>query len=282
MMMDVAPAPQRHLWTRQPSELAMLCGDWTPGPVPWGWDAEEKKDGIRAMYIDGQLLTREGVPIECAAHVLPDLQRLERRFGQRMFFDGEFMEPGGFHETLAVFASRGKRASAGVFHLFDALPLDEWRADSCQMPLSARRDAIGWALGEWSPQWVRRIPSVAVGSRSAVEMLARATWAANLEGLVIKDSRSLYRRKRSPAWAKVKRKLSIIATVLEVLHDGAALKIEAHGKRLRVAVPLGFRASVIRLGPVAIGTSCKVEALEWSASGAALRQGRLVAPIRGG
>jgi ATP-dependent DNA ligase len=269
----IAPPPRDPRFIPRPSELCALATDWKPGPVPSGWVAQEKIDGIRALWIDGQLLTREGVPIECAAHVVPDLQRLERRFGQRMFFDGEYREDGGFHETLAVFNSRGQRAGAGTFFLFDAVPLEDWRADTSEKPLTARQSEIGWALGDWAPKWVRRLPARAVASSLMVDVLAKATWAAGLEGLVLKDSRAPYRRQRSASWLKVKQTLTLAGLIIEVVPGTAAVRVEIASKRVKVAVPVRMRNL---LGAEAIGMPCMCEAMEWNATGSALRQGRLV------
>jgi hypothetical protein len=56
--------------------------------------------------------------------------------GRRMFFDGEFQVDGALKSTPAHFGSRGPRGDAGVLHLFDMLPLDDWRADRCKEPCS--------------------------------------------------------------------------------------------------------------------------------------------------
>jgi hypothetical protein len=62
--------------------------------------------------------------------------------GRRMFFDGEFQVDGALKSTPAHFG-RGPRGDAGVLHLFDMLPLDDWRADRCKEPCSARLDRLG-------------------------------------------------------------------------------------------------------------------------------------------
>lgn len=262
-------APRHPRFLPAPTELVQLAGVWRPGPVEMGWSAEEKHDGIRAAWVDGALYSREGLPLDLP-DVAADLARLEQRFGQAMMFDGEHVEPGGYLDTLAWLSSPGKRRAAGTFHLFDAVPLDQWRRDDCPLPLTARRDAIVRALGDWKPEHVRRVTSVAVRSQTAVEMLARTVWAQGGEGLVLKRDDSLYRRGRSPAWLKHKRALRLSGVVVEILHQGAAARVEIGGRVVRVAVAQPLRRTL------AMGMTVSIEAMEWTKT-AALRQGRAVA-----
>lgn len=257
-----------------PVEIVMLAGVWGSAPLPAGWDAEEKIDGIRAARIDGVLYSREGVPLDIP-HVAAELARLERRFGEPMMFDGEYQEPGGYLDTLAWLSSRGKRAAAGTFHLFDAVPLEQWRRDVCDEPLTARRHFIRRALGDWQPDRVRVVDARPVQSRGNVEAIAAEIWARGGEGVVLKDGASLYRRGRSPAWLKHKRALRLSGLVVEVQHQGAAARVEIGGRVVRVAVAPPLRRTL------AVGMTVSIEAMEWTKT-AALRQGRAVAIGREG
>lgn len=256
-------APRDPRFAPRPTEIVQLAGVWDAAALPVGWEAEEKVDGIRCAWIEGQLFSREGAGLEIP-HVAAELARLERRFGQRMMLDGEYQEPGGFLDTLAWHSSRGKRAPAGTFHLFDAVPLDDWRADACEEPLTERRRFIAAALGDWEPQHVRRVLPLPVANRREVEQLAATVWARGGEGLMLKDGASLYRRERSASWLKVKRKLALTGVVREILHNGKALSVEIGGRKVRVS-------SQLRPTP-SVGMHVSIEAMEWSNTGA-LRQG---------
>lgn len=76
-------------------------------------------------------------------HVAPDLAGLERRYGEVMVFEGEYLEPGGFPATLAALKPGYRGERRGTIHMFDAVPAEQWRTDICQEPLGMRREAIG-------------------------------------------------------------------------------------------------------------------------------------------
>ncbi|KXU30917.1 hypothetical protein AXW74_15040 [Sphingobium sp. AM] len=125
-----------------PAELCALAVKWD-GTVPTGGlIVQEKLDGIRALWIDGQLVTRGGTAIGGTSHIAAALAPLERVFGRPMMLDGEFQVDGALQPTLRHFANGGRYGDAGRLFLFDAVPLDDWRADRCPMPLTARLNAL--------------------------------------------------------------------------------------------------------------------------------------------
>jgi ATP-dependent DNA ligase len=210
------------------TELCQLLGDWD-GTTPTGgvW-FEQKHDGWRALRfagIDGQvrLWTRNGLPIEGTGHILWRLEQMEQAAGEPMMFDGEFVVDGTLDATKR-WAEKGWRAGgeAGVFHLFDGMPLSAWQAGGDPTPLYERKKRLkalfdasagdGW---EWrpgsrgrdenGPPAVQLVEDGWAADAGEVIAGARRVWATGGEGLVLKDWSSPYRRTRSPAWAKVKR-----------------------------------------------------------------------------
>lgn len=262
--MDTPPPPDPR-FKPAPAELCQLAGDWSPSAsLPRECDAEEKHDGIRALWIERQAMSREGVPLDCAEHAAAELRELERRCRRRMMIDSEYQEPGGFLDTLAAMSSRGRRGGMGTMFVFDAVPLDQWHADECSEQLWQRRERLMDAFTGWRPQWLRLVnPTPVYGN---VEALAATVWARGGEGLMLKDRRSLYRRHRSAAWLKVKRKLELVGRVVEILHGGAAAKVQVEGRTVRVAA-----ANY----PLSVGMAVAIEAMEWTDRGQ-LRQGRIV------
>lgn len=208
------------------NSLCQLAGDWR-GKLPEGGAmAEPKIDGFRAMRftgIDGKvrLWTRNGMPIEGVGHILWQLDAIERAAGEPMFFDGEFQVEGTLDATKR-WCERGWKlgGEAGVYHLFDAIPLSCWQAGGDPTPLYQRKARLKAAFEaatvdewEWRPGSRGRdegaIPVVLVedqwlGSRADVVDEVRRVWADGGEGLVLKDSMAPYQRSRNGAWLKVK------------------------------------------------------------------------------
>lgn len=259
-------APRDPRFTPLPVEMCQLASVWTPSPLPPGWDAEEKHDGVRAIWSKGQLWSREGNPLPLD-HVAADLARLERRFGEPMVFDGEYVESEGFLATLAAIKPGYRGERRGALHIFDAIPAEQWRTDTCSQPLGSRRDAIGRAMGGWKPEHVRRVLAVPVAGRGDVEKLAGEIWARDGEGLVLKRRDSLYRRQRNRDWLKHKRALALRGLVVEMIGERAA-RVAIEGRVYRAAVPPGYT-------PV-VGMTVDVAAMEYTATGG-LRHGRIVA-----
>jgi ATP-dependent DNA ligase len=206
----------------RPAELVQLFGSWNGKVPPEGCWVEEKLDGFRAAWINGQFVTRDGVSIEGAGHIVHALHLLERAYGEPAFFDGEWQVGGTLAATQAHFARRGRGGDAGTLHLFDAMPLSEWKADACTEILAVRKrrlveaftamqaDPLAW---EWAPGSRGRtpkepalaiVPDRWLATAADVWQLARETWARGGEGLVLKDAESLYQRRRASTWWKVK------------------------------------------------------------------------------
>lgn len=192
-------------FVRGPSELCTLAVKWD-GKVPvGGLIVQEKVDGIRALWIDGQLVTREGHAIGGTGHIAEALAKLEKAFGRRMMLDGEFQVDGALRPTLRHFANGGRYGDAGRLFLFDAVPLDDWRGDRCQMPLGVRLEALDAAGAVLAGDTVSVLPWRLCASSGAVQAEAAAVWARNGEGLVAKVPASRYQRRRDPSWIKVKK-----------------------------------------------------------------------------
>ena len=197
--------PRNPMFVRTPSELCTLATRWD-GDVPeGGLIVQEKIDGWRALWIDGELVTRGGMPIEGVNHIADELRMIERACGERMFLDGEFQVGGTLAATKAHCERGWRGGDAGHLYLFDALPREEWRRDACAAPLSARLARLAAAVASLPLRHVSVLPWALRGSAQAVLDDATAVWARNGEGLVVKLPSSVYRRSRAREWGKVKR-----------------------------------------------------------------------------
>jgi DNA ligase-1 len=262
-------APRDPRFVRLPTELCQLAGVWS-GKMPAGeWQAEEKIDGVRAIWMDGQLWSREGAPLDLP-HLVGELGELERRLGGAMVIDCEYQEPGGFLDTLTVLGSQGRREPCGKLHVFDAVQRQQWRDDNCSETLAERQARIMDAYRDWQPEYVARVKPIAVRSVAAVDMLARAIWRNGGEGLVLKRRDSLYRRRRSSDWQKLKREITLAGEIRSITADNKAASVQI-GERV-VSLPLTKQQAVqLREGSPVI-----VRAMEWTGRGR-LRDGRIAA-----
>ncbi|MBX9816060.1 MAG: hypothetical protein K2X76_15285 [Sphingomonas sp.] len=206
-------------------ELCTLARDVEPEQLDQLPNADRrlvqvKIDGIRALYVDGRIVSREGVPLDCALHCQPALRRLEEAFGRPMMFDGEYVEEEGFVATIAA-QRRGE--GYGAIYLFDAVPLEDWTAGGGDAPAL-------WRLQELDKR-VMASESPFVGMLKFWEMDAQATRAKfaelireGYEGLVTKDPASPYVRARSDAWRRLKGRFSLYAPIIDVLMKDGRLQ----------------------------------------------------------
>lgn len=209
--------------SKRPRELFQLAGEWRGGLPDHGAWIEEKLDGVRAGWIGGELLTREGQAIGGIGHIAYRLRSIEKAAGQAIFFDGEFIAPGGYRATLRHIGQGLRAPEQGTLHLFDAMPSGEWAEGGSTRPLYERKrmlrewvaqaadPSVDW---EWRPGTNGRepigppisvVPDTWAATQDDVERLANEIWAKDGEGVMIKDAESGYCRERSNAWRKYKR-----------------------------------------------------------------------------
>lgn len=211
---EPAPAtpPMQIPGARSAQQLAMLCTDGVlpKGPADWldpktmrpeRRHVQLKADGIRAIYIDGRIVTREGAPLDCALHCQPGLQRMiEKCEGIPMVIDGEYVAQDGFAATIQ---EHKRKKGEGVFWAFDCLPLEHWQRGGSPWPIEDRlailRDMI-----------VNHNDSLFVGMLDAwfltpeeTAAKVREIWAAGGEGVVSKTAGSPYVRERSADWLRL-------------------------------------------------------------------------------
>lgn len=199
---------------RHASELCMLAVDaGARGPLPDCGVVQLKVDGVRALWIDGRIVSREGVPIDCAGHCAAALQRLEDHLGEPYFFDGEYVEDDGFNATLKAMR-RG--AGAGVIWLFDAVPLRLWRLNRCDLPIEHRLRRLQAALPHAGSSAIGALQHW-ICTPAAAEAKAAELIALGYEGAVIKAGASMYVRERCADWQRIKASVDLVGTVMDVM-----------------------------------------------------------------
>lgn len=209
------------------NSLCQLAGEYSGTVATHGTLAETKVDGWRCLYFPdhlGQatLWSRNGIPLQGVGHILRALQRIEAAAGEPLFIDGELQIGGTLAATKAHCEREWRQGDAGLFHAFDCVPLAQWRADDCPTPLYERKatlsriitatapdpDAWEWEAGsrgrDHGKSPVLLMPERWCSDADDVAAFAHEIWAAGGEGIVTKDAESLYRRRRTSAWQKIK------------------------------------------------------------------------------
>lgn len=268
---------------KRPRELCQLVRDYAGKlPAADGVIVERKMDGIRCLYIDGQLMTRNGDPIHGADHIAEALRAIEHELCRPTFFDGEWIVDDSFDATLDHYSTGGRNGDQGTFWLFDMIDMEEWRGNMSGEALLARRRKIDRLPAALTNGAVRVLPWDYCETASDAEAIARDVIANGGEGIIMKDPRATYRRERTGAWLRIKRSEIASGKVVAAVPQAkdptklGAILLDLDGQMIRVSA--GFsaadRASLMAQGIV--GRSAMVEMMERTASGQA-RQARFVA-----
>lgn len=246
-----APTPPMQIpGARSASQLCMLCKD---ANLPSGPEMEAimrahakpakrhvqlKADGIRALYIDGRIVSREGAPLDCALHCLPGLQRMEQASGLGpLFIDGEYVAEDGFAATLD---EHKRKRGEGVFWAFDVIPLEHWRQGRSHWPIEQRLETLRWMITHnCDSLFVGMLDSWLLDPQETAAK-AREIWAAGGEGVVSKKAGSTYVRERSDDWLRITDTITATGPIVDMLEkkDGS------------------LRALIVRTayGPITVGT----------------------------
>jgi len=255
------------------NELCQLVTNYAPKFIPLRAIAERKHDGIRALWIGGATITRGGRTIWCAAHLWPALERLEAAFGEPMFFDGEYVEPGGFGATARrvskAIHEREPVTGTGSIWLWDAVPADDWRSGRGSAALVERKTRLKAALASMGDPGLRFVDHVTVSGEAHLRRLEADAYARGDEGLVLKDLRGAHHPGRSRLWQRLKRKLSLDLPVIgysEATAGDVLGSIIVDHEGVGVRVHAGFndseRATLWRNPAALVGRIAEIEAME--------------------
>lgn len=224
------------------NELCMLPLDCNLFGDHRGWGHKRvtqiKIDGVGAKYIDGRIVTKEGVPLDCALHCQPGLRRLQEAFGEEMFFDGEYVEDDGFNATVAAMQ---RRRGAGVFWIYDAVPLYLWRGGACSRPIEMRLGMLEERINRAESEFVGMLGFDLLDSEQTKARCAEL-WALGYEGVVSKEAGSPYIRDRSDKWLRIKQVITEDLPVMDVICAGGILrKIMVRGPTGPITVATGWK-----------------------------------------
>src|SRR3546814_2700433 len=76
---------------RAAAEPCTLARHWCETLHPENAIAQLKQNGVRALALQGRIVTREAVPPDCALHCADAIRHIEREYGEPMVIDAEYV-----------------------------------------------------------------------------------------------------------------------------------------------------------------------------------------------
>jgi DNA ligase-1 len=189
---------------------------------------EPKLDGVRCITVidyearEVKQYTRNGKLLENFTHITDALEKYLDEFGRSYVLDGEVMS-NNFQELMRqVHRKRDVSAGDAVLHVFDMLPLVEFKTKVSVMGQRRRSNSLKtWNKIFEDTGCVEAVPwcevdlDTMVGEEEFKDYNARAI-EQGYEGIMIKDPEAPYECKRSTSWLKQKPFIEVSLEVTEV------------------------------------------------------------------
>jgi DNA ligase-1 len=231
----------------------MLAKDWDPKRQRWPVLASPKFDGIRALNVDGQLVSRRLKPI-------PN-KFLRTRWSKSLFkgLDGELID-GNFQKTTSSVMSRDGYPQV-IWKVFDNYTLSK--------PFNQRLEILLHAVELSNPDLdIQIVPHILCENEDELLEYEVKCLAKGFEGVMIRDPQGPYKFGRSTVregWLlKVKRPQDAEGVIIgfeELMHNSNIAERDALGKMRRSShkagmVPMGMLGAMLLRMPGGVEVSC--------------------------
>ena len=172
----------------------------------------QKLNGVRGTYVDGEIISRQGIPFTNLDHIILELKRMETICGKSMVFDGELVRKNidglpdneNFRIGTGLINSDNADKSCIEFVLFDCLPLNEFRTGESKALFSERRGILGGLFSHYYWKNVRLVPIQYVGdNEKAIDHYLKLADELGWEGLMLNKDCPYY-CKRHTGLIKIK------------------------------------------------------------------------------
>jgi len=222
---------------------------------------EHKLDGVRCLtVIDYESrtvvqYTRNGKVLENFGHITKALEDNLDNFGRSYILDGEIMS-GSFQDLMKqVHRKSNVEATDAVLHLFDILPLSEFKSGESVMGQRRRSNMLKTFANIFADTGcIELVPQVEVDLDTLVGEIEfkefnKKAIEAGFEGVMLKSIDASYVCKRDTAWLKLKPFIEVSLEIKDVeegtgRNEGrlGAIICEGvdDGKTIRVNVGSGF------------------------------------------
>lgn len=176
----------------------------------------QKLDGFRAVVeIDNgkvvSIKTRKGKELNGLSELIDDIESVLDKSLGRFVFDGELLleDPRNewtsgerFQQTSKMISTDGECVGMG-FHIFDALPLDEFQGGVSSETYISRRKNY---LETFTPgKLVRIVPVLGTSDKNGIPAWSDYATECGFEGVMLNDPNAKYETKRSKGLLKVKK-----------------------------------------------------------------------------
>jgi len=174
-----------------------------------------KLDGNRNVAIhelDGSVTmrTRQGMVNEGFDDVEAEIKNLPAGY----VYDGEFIavDDKGLHsselyrETTSKVRKKGGTKTDVIFHIFDMIPIEDFRKGVCKTPCIDRKRNLNFFLSTYNFKWVKEVPMLYQGDdKSQIAKLLDEAISRGLEGVMVNIADAPYECKRTKSILKVKK-----------------------------------------------------------------------------
>lgn len=196
--------------------------------------AEPKLDGVRVLTFvtesEVRFFSRAGKEFSTFDHLKEPVKRMvsewlaahpeNLKLDSSWVIDSEVVS-GSFNKTVSEVRRKDDQALDAKIYIFDILPMQTFRGgtkEGCKLAgdYTSRRirlkSLFNYAKKE-DP--IRLLPRFVVTKEAEIHALYEEMRANGLEGLIIKDPKGLYHRRRNHAWAKIKAEESVDVPIVD-------------------------------------------------------------------
>jgi DNA ligase-1 len=200
-----------------------------------------KLDGVRCLTVVNyeaqtvEMYTRNGKLLENFAHVTDYLKGYINEFGRSMVIDGEIMSKSFQDLMKQVHRKDNVEAGDAVLHVFDMLPLAEFKAGKSSLGQRRRLNFIKENFSKifGDSGCIEIVPWTEIDLDTFIGTVEftdynKAMVEAGYEGIMIKDPDAKYECKRTTSWLKQKPFIEVSLTITAV-EEGTGRNVDKLG-----------------------------------------------------
>jgi DNA ligase 1 len=171
----------------------------------------EKLDGVRCVMIvengNVNFFSRQGQPIAGLVEIVQDA-----RFLPDNVYDGELLihnaddykDRDVLQETLKIARKDGEKRGL-VLHLFDMIPIDEFKAGKSKATYHKRKEELSFIVEKLNSPYIKIVPNLYVGKDlNVIPKMLEEMNQKGKEGLMLNVSDGKYQCKRTDVLLKIK------------------------------------------------------------------------------